>query len=85
MFVIMVVVCVLFAVFLIRGIRLRSELVEGDETRMELLREIAAEEERSERADEARAYMESEEFIKQTAREKLGLIAPDEIIFKAQE
>ncbi len=76
------VVIVLFAVLLLEGLKLRSEIIANDEEQQELLIAISEETERSERADEARAYLRSEEYIKQTAHEKLGLVEENEIIFK---
>ena len=79
------VVIVLFAALLIEGVKLRTEIIANDEEQQTLMRQIAEEEERSQTADEARAYLHSEEYIKQAAHEKLGLVEENEIIFKEKD
>ena len=48
----------------------------------ELNEQIAAEEKRTEDLDELRRYTQTNAYIEQVAKEKLGLVYPDEIIFK---
>ena len=82
MSVITFVVLLLLAVFLIEGISLRQRFIANDEEKQSLMSAPAEEDERSTRADEYREYLKSEEYIKQVAHEKLGLVEADEIIFK---
>ena len=44
-----------------------------------------AEQERSDFLTERRAYMQTTRYIEEMAREKLGLVYPDEIIFRPIE
>lgn len=48
----------------------------------ELEEKIQAEEERAEEIAELEEYVGTDEYVEQTAREKLGLIHDNEIIFK---
>ena len=79
------VVSILFVVLLFQGIRMKKQIVENDIRQQELQSAIAAEERRYEAADEARAYLETEEFIKDTAHDRLGLVEDDEIVFKPKK
>ena len=80
--IITVAVCALFIVLSVQGIRMRAQIVENDITRQQIVSALEEEEERRRASDEARAYISSEEFIRNTARSRLGLVDKDEIIFK---
>ena len=82
MLVIMFVVCVLFGILCVQEWRMREQIRRNDAVTMELTEQIAAEQERAANADQHREYVQSEEFIKKTAREKLGLVEEGEILFK---
>lgn len=51
----------------------------------ELNKAIALEEARVEELKELKAYIQTDEYIEEMAREKLGLVYKDEIIFKSNE
>lgn len=46
--------------------------------------ELKKEEERTEELEEKKAYVNTKKYIEEVAREKLGLVYEDEIIFKAE-
>ncbi len=48
----------------------------------ELEEQKAAEEKRTEELEELRRYTQTNAYIEEVAKEKLGLVHPDEIIFK---
>lgn len=52
---------------------------------VELDNAIISEEERAEDFKEQKAYVQTNKFIEEMAREKLGLVYKDEIIFKSNE
>ena len=52
---------------------------------LELQERLLAERERSEYLTGRRAYMQTTRYIEEMAREKLGLVYPDEIIFRPIE
>ena len=55
------------------------------EARIEELKEdIANENEEAEKIQELRAYVQTKKYIEEVAREKLGLVYEDEIIFKSE-
>lgn len=51
----------------------------------ELEKKIEKEEKRSEEIKNYQEYVETKEYIEEVARERLGLVYKDEIIFKAEE
>lgn len=51
----------------------------------ELQAQIEEEEQRTEEIEEYQAYVQSDEYIKDIAEEKLGLVDPNEIIFQSEE
>ena len=51
----------------------------------ELQAQIEEEQERSEEIDALKEYVGTDEYIESVAKEKLGLIHENEILFKAQE
>lgn len=50
-----------------------------------LSRQIDEEEARTAEIEEERAYVQTKKYIEEMAREKLGLVYPDEIIFEEEE
>lgn len=56
------------------------------EKRMEeLSKELSEEEKRAAEIEDYKAYVQTKKYIESEAREKLGLVYPDEIIFEAEE
>lgn len=43
---------------------------------------LAEEQERAKRLEEQRIYVQTKEYIEKVAKEKLGLVNPDEILLK---
>ena len=79
------VVCVLFAVLLFAGHSLRNEIRANDELRLELTEQLRLENERTDSIRALRDYYESEDYLRQAAKERLGLIEEGDIIFKRVE
>ena len=60
-----------------------ADLLAGDqEGGQELSSQIKEEEKRSEEVKEYEEYVKTDDYIKETAEQKLGLVDPNEIIFK---
>jgi cell division protein DivIC len=49
-----------------------------------LNKQLLTEEERAEQIEDYQAYVETKKYIEEEARQKLGLVYPDEIIFEAE-
>lgn len=79
-------VVLLLAVTVFFGsLSLRSENKEYAQQEAELKAQIAEQQERSEQIEAYKEYIQSDEYIKQVAREKLGLALPGEILFEPQK
>ena len=74
-----IIVCILFAVLLIQEINLRQRIRYNDETREQLTEQIRDEEKRKE---SILAQMETDDYIREIARDYLGLVDEDDIILK---
>jgi cell division protein FtsB len=79
------VVAILFVAVYINGSSMRRELEENQEKITRLKQEIEEEELRSRSIEEYRAYTETDQFIEQVAREKLGLLYEGETIFRESD
>lgn len=79
-------VVVLLLVFVsIGSLSLRVSNEKKQERIEELEKQIAEEEERSEELEEYGKYVQTKKYAEEVAKEKLGLVYEDEIIFKAED
>ncbi len=85
MAVICMVVLLLIAVLLVQRFELSRKIVAytAENERLEEL--IDAEKERARELEKLPAYVQSDEYIEKVAREKFGLVYPDELLFKPEE
>lgn len=81
-----VVIIVAALVFLMNSMGKEAENRNSeDSARIEQLQnEIAREQERSKQLEEYEKYVNTKQFVEEIAREKLGLIYPDEKVFKSE-
>ena len=79
------VVMVLLIVLLVQSQNLIHKNQEYTQRKEELQQELKDEEIRAEEIENLKDYVDSAEFIEKIARDKLGLVYEDEIIFKAAE
>ena len=80
-----IVLCVLafsFLFLIIQAWKLNGKKVEYEKRAVELQKQIDIEEERSQSLKELEEYAGTNEYIEDVAREKLGLVYPNEIILK---
>jgi len=78
-----VVMC-LFAVIVFKGQELKAKNKSYIAREESLIAQIQKEKERTEELQEYSKYVKTKKYIEEVAREKLGLIYEDEIIFKAK-
>lgn len=79
------VVVVLFIAVSVNSLALSRRLRENSVRRQELLQEIHSEEQRKADIEEYRRYTETDAYIEEIARDKLGLIYEGETVFKEQK
>ena len=77
-----IVVLILVTVVSVKSIGLMQKAREYQEKEQQLLQQIEDENQRSEDIAEFERYTETRKYIEDTAKEKLGLVYPGEIIFK---
>ncbi len=80
--------CVVLAMLLvvtIKSIELREKNESYDQELVALNQQIKEEEDRTEEIEQYSAYIDSDEYIEQIARERLGLIGKDEILFQSED
>ena len=82
MFLICLILVSLTGILTVNAVSLQAKNAGYKEQENELKEQIAAEEKRSEEIDEFKEYVKTDEYVKEIAEEKLGLVDPDEIIFK---
>ena len=79
------VVCFMFLVVLYTGLQMRAQNMEKQAYIQELESQIADEEEHALEIEEYEKYVQTKKCAEEIAKEKLGLVYEDEIIFKAEE
>ncbi len=84
MFLVVFVLLALAGIVSVNSIGLKAKAKQNAVTQAELQAQITAEEERTEAISELEGYVGSDAYVEDTAREELGLIYQNEIIFKAQ-
>ena len=78
-------VAILLTVLLgIKGRRLTEESEAYAATKEKLEAEIIEQEEEAKEIEELQKYVQTKKYIEEAAREKLGLVYPDEIIIKSK-
>lgn len=69
----------------LRGTSLKARDLEYQVKEANLERQKEAEEERAEELEERRIFVQTKQYIEQVAKEKLGLVNPDEILLKPEQ
>ena len=83
-FAIIAVLILLVAVVSVNSMTLRAKEKSYLTQEMELAEQIAEEKARAKEIDELEKYVGTDEYVEQVAKEKLGLVHENEIIFKAE-
>ncbi len=85
MIVISVIVLALVIGMGVQSQALRAKNAEYEAQKEELEEQIQDEEVRAEEIEEMGAYLNSDEYIEKLARENLGLVFEDDVIYRAEE
>ncbi len=68
----------------VRGNELRQEILQNSQQESALEQQLQDETDRTEEIQELEQYMQSDEYIEKIAREKLGLLKENEILFREE-
>lgn len=82
--VIVTVLCLLLVASVGRA-RLQRKSEAYQQREEELLAEIESEQKRTEEIEELGKYVQTKKYVEEVAKERLGLVYEDEILFKATE
>lgn len=78
------VIVLLGAIVFVNSMTLRAKEKSYKEQEIELQKQIEEEEQKAKEIDKLEEYVGTDAYIEDMAREKLGLVYEDEIIFKAK-
>lgn len=76
------IVCAVGVTVLVRGSSLQQEISRNAKREQTLQQRLEDETERTGEIQELEQYMQTDEYIEKTAREKLGLLKENEILFR---
>lgn len=79
------ILVLLACVLTVNAVTLQAKNKVYQQQEAELEAQIEEQKARAEEIEEYKAYVGTEEYVKEVAEEKLGLVDPNEIIFKAAE
>lgn len=79
------VILLLCGMVIVHGMTLKKSNDAYKAQEAELQSQIDAEKERSEEIDKLKKYVGTDKYIEEVAREKLGLVRENEILFRAQQ
>ncbi len=80
-----IVMCIVSATILFSGFELKKKMMVYAAQEQEIQLKLDAEQERTKEIEKLREYTQSDEYVEEVAREKLGLVYPNEIIFRQSE
>jgi len=79
------IVCFLFGVLAYQGWHLHNEIITNDNEKNTLTSQISSEEARTDSINSLSDYYQSDDFIRQAAKDRLGLVEDGEIVFRNQD
>ena len=79
------VVLLLLGILLWQGNALQQELAAYQEQERVLSRKVEEEKARTQEIDGQKEYMQTDEYVEEAARDRLGLVKDNEIIFRETE
>lgn len=80
-----IVLCCLVAVLTVKGISLQQKVNANASRLSGLDSQIEEEKQRTDDITALKEYMQTDEYIEKTAREKLGMVKDNEILFKESQ
>ncbi len=84
MFLVFLVVMFIMAAVSVKSIGLRAQLDAYTEQAAQLDQQIEAEKKRTEEIEEYRKYTQTKKYAEEVAKDKLGLVYEDEILFQQE-
>lgn len=85
MFLVSVVVLMILIAVSVRSMELQKKLDTYTARQEQLEKQIEAEEQRTKEIEEYRKYTQTKKYAEEVAKDKLGLVYEDEILFKQED
>ncbi len=82
MFGICIVVCMIAVFVCVKGENVKNKIAANELRAQSLAEQIEEEQDRTTEIEEMQEYMQSDEYTEKIAKEKIGLVKDNEIIFK---
>lgn len=79
------IVIVMVGVFSVRSFELYTEGKEYEQKKASLEKQLLQEQQRTQELEEEQKYRQTKKYVEDYAHNQLGLVYPDEIIFKAND
>lgn len=79
-----IVVVSLGVVVNVKSVSLRKKELEYQTREETLMKQVRQEETRAKELEEYRVYVQTKQYIEEVAKQKLGLVMPDEILLKPE-
>lgn len=79
------VVGILFIAMMSKSMKIQEQLADYDKQIQEVENQIEEETQRTKEIDDMKERMDTDEYAEEVAREKLGLVKDNEIVFKEEE
>lgn len=76
-------IVLLAAILVVNGLSLRAKNEQYEKQIEDLQTQVALQEERQAAIEAKKEYMQTQDYVEETAQEKFGLVYPDEILFRA--
>ena len=80
-----VVVLILLGVLTVQSKELENRISSYDTRAAEIRASIEEEQDRTKQIDEEKEYMQTDEYVAEVARDKLGLVKNNEIVFEEEK
>lgn len=79
------VVGVLFIALMAESSKLQTKISDYEAKTAEVVSQIESENDRTAQIDELKEYMQTDEYAREVARDRLGLVDDNEIVFKEKD
>lgn len=85
MIVITGIVCILAVVLTVKGLSLREQIKANASEKEKLTAQVEEEQSRTEEIEALRDYYESDDYIREIAQDRLGLVEDGQIVFRSED
>lgn len=85
MMVIIGIVCILAVFLAVKSLALKEQIRANEEEKERLTAQVEEEQSRTEEIEALRDYYDSDEYVREIAEDKLGLVEDGQIVFRSED